>query len=95
MTRQARNRHRNEDETANDVGRDHHPAPVPAVGDDAAVQPEQERRHAVGQSDGDHPQWPARDEREPHQRDVLECVSELADGDGGVRAAEVSAAKEG
>ena len=74
---------------ANEIGADHHAPPVPAVGDDAAVEPEDECRHAVGEADGDHAERPAGDEREPHEGDVLERVAELADRDGGVGAPEV------
>jgi hypothetical protein len=80
---------RHEDERANEIGGDHHAPSVPAVRDDPTVEPEHERRHAVRETDGDHAERAARDEREPHERDVLEGVTELADRDGRVGAAEV------
>ena len=91
MPRQPRNRDGHEDEAADKIGRDHQPPSVPAVGEDSAVQAEDEGRHAVGQPDGDHPERSGRDEREPHERDVLEGVSELADGHRRVCPAEVAA----
>jgi hypothetical protein len=59
------------------------------------VEAEEKSGHTVGQPHGDHSKWPGRDEREPHQRYVLEGISELADCDGRVGAAEVAAPKEG
>lgn len=44
--------------------------------------------------DRDHSQRAAGLEREPHQRDVLERVSELADGDREIDTAEVPPAQE-
>src|SRR5262249_37741292 len=47
-------------------------------GEDAAVEAEDERRHAVGEPHDQNAQRPARDERRPHQRDVLERIADLA-----------------
>ena len=94
MTRQPGDRHRDEHDPANEVGGDHHAPPIPAVGDDSAVQPEEERGHAVGEPNRDHAERPARDEREPHERDVLERVAELADRDRRVRPPKVAAPEE-
>src|SRR5206468_10409991 len=49
---------------------------------------------AVGEPDDEHSRRPACLEREPHQGDVLKCVSELARGDGCVREPEVASAEE-
>ena len=91
VTRQPGDRDRHEHDPANEVGGDHHAPPIPAVGDDSAVQPEEERGHAVGEPNRDHAERPARDEREPHERDVLEGVAELADRDRRVRPPKVAA----
>jgi hypothetical protein len=53
------------------------------------VEAEDERRHAVGQPDGQDAERPTRLEGEPHERDVLERVAELAGRHGDVDAAEV------
>src|SRR5262249_49453379 len=47
------------------------------------------------ESDREHAERPSRLEREPHQRDVLERVAELADGDGPVDVTEVAPTQEG
>jgi hypothetical protein len=58
------------------------------------VETEEECGHAVGEPDCDHSQRAAGLEREPHQRDVLKRVSELADGDCEIDTAEVPPAQE-
>ena len=55
------------------------------------MQPEDERRDAVGEPYGDDPERPAGVEREPHQRDVVQRVTELAGGDREEEPAEVAA----
>jgi hypothetical protein len=77
-----------------EVGADHQPLPVEAVGGDPAVQPEDERRDAVREPNGDHPERAGRLEREPHQRDVVQRVAELAGCDREVQAAKVAAPEE-
>jgi hypothetical protein len=67
-----------EQRAAEEVGRDHRPAAVEAVGDEPAVEAESERRDAVRKPDGQHAQRPAGDERVPHEREVLEGVAQLA-----------------
>ena len=59
-----------------------------------AVQAEDERRQAVGEPDGDDAERAAALEREPHQRDVVERVAELADRDGEEQVAEVAPPQE-
>jgi hypothetical protein len=54
------------------------------------VQPEQERRHAVRQADREDAERPGRDQREPHQCDVMERVAELADDDRRIRPPEIA-----
>jgi hypothetical protein len=71
-------RDRGEDDPARDVGAHHQPLPAPAVCSDPAVQAEDERRDAVGQTHRDDAERPAGVEREPHQCDVVERVAELA-----------------
>ena len=71
-------RDRDERGRADEVGRDHQPLAVAAVGGDAAVEAEDERGDAVREPDRDHAERAARDEREPHQRDVVQRVAELA-----------------
>ena len=88
--RRDRDKHRGSDE----VGADEHPLPVPAVGGDAAVEAERERRHAVCEPHRDDAERASRDEREPHERDVVQRVAELAGGDGDEEAAEVAAVAE-
>ena len=58
------------------------------------MQAEQEGRHAVGDPDGDDAERAALLEADPHQRDVVERVAELAHRDGEVERAEVRAAQE-
>jgi hypothetical protein len=58
------------------------------------VEAEQERRHAVGEADSDDAERAACLEREPHQRDVVERVAELARRDGQVRPTEVALPEE-
>ncbi len=58
------------------------------------MQPEDERGDAVGESYGDHAERAARLEREPHQRDVVQRVAELARRDRQVEAAEVGPAQQ-
>ena len=58
------------------------------------MQAEEERRDAVCKPDNEHTGRPRDLEGEPHERDVLEGVAELARRDRGVREAEVSPAKE-
>jgi hypothetical protein len=55
------------------------------------VKAEHERRDAVREPDCEHAERAGRHEREPHQRDVVERVAELADDDRRVRAPEVGA----
>lgn len=43
---------------ARDVREHHHAAAVAAVGDEAAVKPEDESRHAVGEPHGEHAERP-------------------------------------
>ena len=57
---EAGDRDRHEDDTADEIGRDHEPAPVPAVGGDTAVQAEEQRGDAVGEPHGDHSKRPGR-----------------------------------
>jgi hypothetical protein len=83
-------RHGDQHGAARDVGADHHPAPVAPVGDEAAVQAEDEGREAVGEPHGEHAERAGADEREPHQCDVVEGVAELADNDRRVGAPEVA-----
>ena len=79
---------------AHEVGGDHQPLSAEAVGGEAAVQAEEERRDAVGQAHRDHAAGAADVEREPHQGDVVERVAELARGDGEIHAPEVAAAQQ-
>jgi hypothetical protein len=58
------------------------------------VQAEDERRQAVGESNREHAARPAGLEGEPHQRDVLERVAELARRHRDVDAAEVAPAQQ-
>ena len=58
------------------------------------MQPEEERGHAVGEPHRDHSSGTADVEREPHQRDVVERVAELARGDGEVHPSEVRAVEQ-
>ena len=58
------------------------------------MQPEEERGDAVGEPDGDDAERPARVEREPHQRDVVERVAELARRDGEEEPPEVGSAQQ-
>ena len=60
----------------------------------AAVEAEDDRRDAVRQPDRDHAERPARVEREPHQRDVVQRVAELARRYCEVEPAEVGPAQE-
>jgi hypothetical protein len=83
-----------EHEAANEIGDDHHPSPVPPIGDDPAVEPEDDCRNAVGEADRDHTKRATRDEGEPHESDVLERVAELADRNRPVRASEITPPKE-
>ena len=53
---------------------------------------EEERGHAVGQAHRENAEWPARFESEPHQRDVLERVTERARRDRALGEAEISPA---
>jgi hypothetical protein len=94
VSRQPGDRDWDENQRPDEIRADHHSAPVPPVGDDASVEAEHQRRHAVGEADGDHAQRSARDEREPHERDVLERVTELADRDRRVCTPEVAAPQE-
>jgi len=54
------------------------------------VEAEDERRDAVGEPHRHHAEGSARLEGEPHQRDVVERVAELADRDGDIEATEVA-----
>jgi hypothetical protein len=54
------------------------------------VQAEDEGGEAVGEPHGEDAERAGAGEREPHQRDVVEGVAELADDDRGVGAAEVA-----
>ena len=94
VPRQAADRDRNEHDAAREVGGDHELPAIPAVGGEAAVEAEDERRHAVGEPDGDDAERAARVEREPHQRDVVERVPELARCDRREEAAEVPAVEQ-
>ena len=85
---------RHERRAAHEVGADHQLATAPAVGGDPAVQAEDERGEAVGEPHGDDAERPAVLEREPHQRDVVERVAELADRDGGEERPEVAPPQE-
>ena len=58
------------------------------------MQPEDDRRDAVGEPDGDDAERAAGVEREPHQRDVVERVAELARRDREEEAAEVRPAQQ-
>ena len=91
---EAGDRDRDQDRGANEIGCNHRPPPVEPIGDDTAVETEEECGHAVGEPDRNHSQRAAGLEREPHQRDVLERVSELADGDRDIDTAEVPPAQE-
>src|SRR5438034_534982 len=77
-----------------EVGADKQPLSVPAVGGKAAVEAKDERGDAVGEPDRHDPERPARHEREPHQRDVVEGVAELARHDREVEPPEVRPAQE-
>ena len=58
------------------------------------MEAEEERRHAVGEADGDDPERAAPIKREPHQGDVAEGVAELARGDRAEEDPEVAAAQQ-
>jgi len=77
-----------------EIGADHQPLSAEAVRSQATVQAEDERRNAVREPHGDDPQRPAGVEREPHQRDVVERIAELARRDREVQPPEVGAAQE-
>ena len=81
----------NEHDAAHEICADHQALPAEPVGREAAVQPEDERGDAVGEPYGDDPERPAGVEREPHQRDVVQRVAELAGGDREVEPPEVAA----
>jgi len=53
------------------------------------MEPEEQRRQPIHEPNDDHAERSGRHDGEPHQRDELEGVSELADGVGQVRATEV------
>jgi hypothetical protein len=63
---------------------------IAPICDKAAVEPEDERGDAVCQPHSDDAERSACHEREPHHRDVLEGIAELARHDGHVRAPEVA-----
>jgi hypothetical protein len=94
MPREAEDRDRNEDGCAAKVGGHHRPAPVEPVGDEPAVEAECEGGDAVREPDRDHAERAAGRQGEPHQRDVLEGVAELARGNREVHAAEIAPAQE-
>jgi hypothetical protein len=58
------------------------------------VQAEDDRGDAVGQANGDDTEWPARVESEPHQRDVVQAVAELARDDREIEPTEIGAPEE-
>jgi len=84
----------NEDDAAYDIRGHHQATPVAPVRDEAAVEPEEERRDAVREADGEHAERSGVHEREPHQCDVVERVPELADHHRGVRPAKVAPSQE-
>jgi hypothetical protein len=88
---QAGDRDRNQDSCAHEVGADEDAATVPPVGGEPTVEPKYESGHAVRQPHGEDAQRSARLEGEPHERDVLECVPELARRDRDIHAPEVGA----
>ena len=58
------------------------------------MQAEDDRGDAVGETDGDDAERTTGVEREPHERDVVQRVAELACNHGEVQVTEVGAAKE-
>jgi hypothetical protein len=58
------------------------------------VEPEQQRRDAVRKPHGDDAERPACLQRDPHQRDVVEGVAELAGRDRQEQAPEVGPSQE-
>ena len=93
-SRQPGHGHGDENRRAHEVGGDEDAPSIPAVGDEAAVQPEDERRDAVREAHREHAERPAGLEGEPHQGDVLERVAELARRYRDVHAPEVAPAQE-
>ena len=64
-------------------------AAAPAIRGDAAVEAEHERRQAVGEPYRDDAERAAALECDPHQRDVVQRVAELAHGHGEIQRPEV------
>jgi hypothetical protein len=93
VTRESDDRYGGERPRANQIGGDHETLPVEAICCDAAVEAEDQRRDAVGESDRDDAERPTGLEREPHQRDVVERVAELTREHGEVDPAEVTSAE--
>lgn len=91
---QSQRGHRDEQDAAEQIRGDHRPPPVEPVGNEAAVEPEGECGDAVRQAHGQHAERAARDERVPHEGEILEGVAQLARGDREVDAAKVGASKE-
>lgn len=88
MARQTGDRDRDEHGRSGEIGADQQSPSIPPIRGEAAVQAEDERGDAVGESDRDDAERPARIEREPHQRDVVQRVAELARGDGEIHVPE-------
>jgi hypothetical protein len=91
---QPRERDRHERGGPDEVGGHHHPLALGAVGEDAAVEAEDERRQAVGEPHDQDAQRPACEQCRPHQCDVLERVADLARPDREVDAPEAWAAQQ-
>jgi hypothetical protein len=51
---------RHENRCSSEIGRDHRPSPIETVCDNAAMEAEDEGRHAVGEANGGQAQGPAR-----------------------------------
>jgi hypothetical protein len=82
-----------ENRASHQVGHDHRAPALEAVREQAPVEAKKQCRDAVGEADGEHAQRPGRLEREPHERDVLKRVAELARDDGAVSEAKIPPAK--
>ena len=94
MASQAEERDRHQHGTAKQIGANHQPAAVEAVGGEAPVEAEDKRRHAVREADGDDAQGATGVEGEPHEGDVVQRVAELARCDCEVEVAKVVPAQQ-
>ncbi len=90
-----RDSHRHEHGAAHEIGPDHELSAAPTVRRDPAVQAEHDPRDAVGEPHRDHPERAAGLQREPHQRDVVQRIAELADRDRREQRREVAPPEQG